>query len=107
MRMSLNIYNDNSLSVNARFAGVCHLLLASLLSAVMTKKWRSWVRRTAVSLLCAAVGCASSDRQTVTAAQRPTSFWVYVGTYTKSASKGVCLFRLDIDSGSLTSQGLA
>lgn len=43
----------------------------------------------------------------MTAVRQPASFWVYVGTYTKSASKGVYLFRLDIDSGSLTSQGLA
>jgi 6-phosphogluconolactonase len=107
MRLSLNIYNDNSICVNGYFGGVCHLLLASLLSAVMTKKWRSWVSRTAVCLLCAAMGCASWDRQTATTVQGPASFWVYVGTYTKSASKGVYLFQLDIDSGSLTSQGLA
>jgi 6-phosphogluconolactonase len=107
MRLSLNIYKDNSISVNGHFGGVCHVLIASLLSDVMTKKWRSWACRTAVCLLCAAVGCASQDRQTVTAVQRPTSLWVYVGTYTKSASKGVYLFRLDIDSGSLMAQGLA
>jgi 6-phosphogluconolactonase len=32
---------------------------------------------------------------------------VYVGTYTRGASKGIYLFRLDLSSGALTSVGLA
>ena len=32
---------------------------------------------------------------------------VYVGTYTRGASKGIYLYRLDLSSGTLTSVGLA
>ncbi len=35
------------------------------------------------------------------------NFWAYIGTYTKTSSKGVYLFKLDVDAGSISSQGLA
>jgi 6-phosphogluconolactonase len=41
-------------------------------------------------------------------AEKPAEkFWVYVGTYTQGASKGIYLFELDVSSGKMKSLGLA
>ena len=65
----------------------------------MTKKWWSGAWQTALCLICALLGSI----QPASGAD----FWVYIGTYTRATSKGVYLFKLDTDSGSLTPQGLA
>ena len=40
------------------------------------------------------------------AANSSSAMWVYVGTYTRQKSKGIYAFRLDMESGELTSKGL-
>jgi len=43
----------------------------------------------------------------LSAAEAPDSMWVYVGTYTRGASKGIYAFRLNLKTGELTPKGLA
>jgi 6-phosphogluconolactonase len=65
----------------------------------MKKIWRSGALWIGMWLICASawpVGAASAS-----------NFWVYIGTYTKTTSKGVYLFKLDVDAGSVTPLGLA
>ncbi len=53
-------------------------------------------------------GCRSTTGGAQPMAQaRPNVYWMYVGTYTKSTSKGIYLFKFDAENGTLTPQGLA
>jgi 6-phosphogluconolactonase len=63
---------------------------------------------TILGAVCFVGGCRSSGGGDQSMAQsRSNVFWMYVGTYTKSTSRGIYLFKFDADAGKLTPQGLA
>jgi len=73
----------------------------------MMIKFRWTVATAAVAgvLLCtSAATCAAADNQ---AGVRPEKLWVYIGTYTWRASKGIYLGQLDLATGRLESVELA
>jgi 6-phosphogluconolactonase len=60
-------------------------------------------------MMGAAGGCSTSNQSEAppSSVKPPHLFWVFVGTYTKTISKGIYLLKLDTDTGALSPPTLA
>jgi 6-phosphogluconolactonase len=71
--------------------------------------WKGWQIVMAILAAGMVSGCnSSSEAATQTATAKPPHlFWVFVGTYTQTLSKGIYLLKFDADSGELSPPALA
>lgn len=67
---------------------------------------KDWVFMMAMFMMGAAGGC-STPGQSTSAIKPARAYWVYVGTYTKTLSKGIYVMELDTDTGVLSPPTLA
>ena len=61
----------------------------------------------ALTALLVPTGCATAADVPAAPPPTPAAYWVYIGTFSQSGSKGIYLFKLDTAAGTLTPQGLA
>src|SRR5207249_6349677 len=80
---------------------------------IIIRKARTMIHHTApwptlvLLFLAALTTSARSAPRPAAPAEKADRLRVYVGTYTEGKSKGIYLFELDPDSGTLTSKGVA
>jgi len=67
--------------------------------------WKGWVFMMAMFMMGTAGGCSTSGQPA--SAKQTREYWVYVGTYTKTLSKGIYRMKLDTTTGELSPPVLA